>query len=226
METRDQSAGGCGSGSQPSNHLKRLLHAVPGLAGCARRIRARSAQGRRRRLLKALPKHSVGAEIGVHLGDFSRDILRVVRPVKLHLIDPWEHEAGDTYGGAWYGGRAKRGQATMDERFRTVTRRFAAEIGSGRIVVHRAHAHGLADAFEDRYFDWVYIDGNHLYEYVKLDLQRYYPKVKSNGLITGDDYGLEGWWDNGVQRAVDEFVEQRTSLSLTTMGSQFLIRKP
>ncbi|MDJ0634304.1 MAG: hypothetical protein QNJ34_14035 [Xenococcaceae cyanobacterium MO_188.B29] len=39
-------------------------------------------------LLERLPKNSVGAEIGVHLGDFSEKILEIVKPNKLHLIDP------------------------------------------------------------------------------------------------------------------------------------------
>lgn len=213
-------------GFEWSNYMNRLRKMLPGLAALIRRARARSAREHRRRLLEALPKESVGAEIGVHVGDFSSAILRVVRPARLHLIDPWEHEVGEAYGDAWYGGGAVGGQDTMDMRFRAVTARFAAEITSGRVVVHRSRAAAIADSFRDGYFDWVYIDGNHLYEYVKLDLEKYYSKVKSGGTIAGDDYGLEGWWDNGVQRAVDEFVEGWTSVSLTMKGTQFLIRKP
>jgi hypothetical protein len=37
------------------------------------------------------------------------------------------------------------------------------------------------DLFENAYFDWVYIDGNPLYEYVRNDLQNYDPKVKPGG---------------------------------------------
>jgi hypothetical protein len=41
----------------------------------------------------------------------------------------------------------------------------------------------------------------------------------------GDDYEVERWWDDGVERAVDEFVEDR-SLNCQVYGSQFIIEKP
>ncbi len=65
-----------------------------------------------------------------------------------------------------------------------------------------------AAQFEDDFFDWVYVDGNHLYEFVKRDLEVYLPKVKRGGLVICDDYmeGIGEWWAGGVKRAVDEFV--------------------
>jgi hypothetical protein len=39
----------------------------------------------------------------------------------------------------------------------------------------------------------------------------------------GDDYGIEGWWDNGVQEAVDEFV-QTQGADCQVYGDQFIIR--
>ncbi len=92
----------------------------------------------------------------------------------------------------------------MDERYQKVWERFDKEIRTGQVRVHRAFSGSIYDIFEDYYFDWIYIDGNHLYEFVKQDLQLYYPKVKPGGCITGDDYGAQGWWENGVQRAVDK----------------------
>lgn len=45
--------------------------------------------------------------------------------------------------------------------------------------------------------DLVYIDADHSYEMVSLDLQHWYPHVKSGGVICGDDYGMrpvrEAW---------------------------------
>lgn len=41
----------------------------------------------------------------------------------------------------------------------------------------------------------------------------------------GDDYGNEGWWHNGVQKAVDEFVENR-SPNCRVHGDQFTIENP
>ena len=46
----------------------------------------------RKFLLEMMPKNSVCAEIGVNQGQFSKEILEVVQPKKLHLIDPWAGE--------------------------------------------------------------------------------------------------------------------------------------
>ena len=54
-------------------------------------------------ILQIFPKFSVGVEIGVNDGDFSERILEIVRPKKLHLIDPWKFENDELYQDAPYG---------------------------------------------------------------------------------------------------------------------------
>jgi Methyltransferase domain len=176
-------------------------------------------------LLRSMPKRSVCAEIGVYEGEYSEQILAIVEPRRLHLIDPWKYEEGDRYRQAGYGDLGSGGQATMDERHRKVKERFTEEIRVGTVHIHRKDSSSAVDDFRDSYFDWVYIDGNHLYEFVRRDLQLYYRKLKTGGYITGDDYGVEGWWENGVQRAVDEFVCGRPDLTLEVVGNQFIISK-
>jgi Methyltransferase domain len=203
-----------------------LLKRIPGLRKAVRLIRGRPTQlPPRERLLAKMPRRSICAEIGVHKGDFSEDILSSIKPVRLHLIDPWEFVKGPEYKEAWYGGKTSEGQATMDERFQSVKRRFRKEISVGQVVLHRGCSSKVADEFIDGYFDWIYIDGNHLYEYVKQDLELYYPKVKGGGYLAGDDYGVKGWWSNGVQEAADDFVRQRPGLPLEVIGNQFIIAK-
>ena len=70
--------------------------------------------------------------------------------------------------------------------------------------------------FPDGYFDVVYIDGAHDYESVKKDVNHWFPKVREDGYIAGDDY-VKGW--PGVVRAVDEFLK-RHSLTLIREGKQ------
>jgi len=55
--------------------------------------------------------------------------------------------------------------------------------------------------FEERSLDFVYIDGEHTYKGVKLDISLYLPKIKNGGFIGGHDY-KEKW--KGVIAAVDE----------------------
>jgi hypothetical protein len=172
-----------------------------------------------------MPKNSVCAEIGVDRGDFSERILDIVKPRKLHLIDPWKYEENEIYKESLYGGALGGSQAHMDKRFQNVLKRFQAEIENGKVVVHRGYSYEVHDDFEDQYFDWIYVDGNHLFEFVKRDLELYYSKVKENGLIAGDDYVEGGWWLGGVKKAVDEFVAKGYLEIVSVKNVQFLARK-
>jgi hypothetical protein len=176
-------------------------------------------------LLSMLPKESTGAEIGVHLGNFSHQILDSISPKELHLIDPWEHQSSSIYKTAWYGGGAKGGQAELDERYSSILERFNQNIQAEQVKVHRGYSTDILQQFPDQYFDWIYIDGNHLYEYVKKDLELSLQKVKSGGYITGDDYTAGGWWKGGVKKAVDAFVKNQTVQLVETRNRQFIFRK-
>jgi Methyltransferase domain len=176
-------------------------------------------------LLRKMGQGKVCAEIGVFRGDFSERILLIARPRQLHLIDPWKYEPDPSYEKAVYGSTVAKGQPAMDRVFNSVRERFDQEIQVGTVVIHRTTSDEAAGKFEGGYFDWVYIDGNHLYEFVMRDLENYDPKVKPGGYITGDDYGVAGWWQNGVTRAVDEFAARDGYDKRLTSAGQFLLRK-
>ncbi len=180
--------------------------------------------GRRRRLIDSLPKGAVCAEVGVWKGDFSARILEVARPSKLHLIDPWQAIGGEGYEDARYGGGLDEGQAEMDAVHASVLERFAKEREEGIVEVHRETSAAAAERFADGELDFVYIDGDHTHEFVKADLETYAPKVRPGGLLAGDDYGVEGWWEDGVTRAVDDFVAEGKAEVVSLDESQFVLR--
>jgi hypothetical protein len=179
----------------------------------------------RRFVIEMFPANSVGAEIGVHHGDFSQVILDVAAPVQLHLIDPWRHESSAIYQDAWYGGQAERGQVEMDERYAGVLDRFAASIAAQRVIIHRGQSDEVIAALPDDSLDWVYIDGNHLYEFVAKDLALSLRKVRRGGLISGDDYVEGGWWKGGVKRAVDEFITTASVRVLLIANEQYVLKR-
>jgi hypothetical protein len=176
-------------------------------------------------VLRHVPRESICAEIGVYKGDFSARILKVARPRRLHLIDPWHFEPSPEYAQSWYGGTTGGGQQNMDMIYDSVCRRFESEVRAGVVNIHRSPSAEAATEFSDGYFDWVYIDGNHQYEFARRDLDLYSPKVKNGGLITGDDYGTPGWWNNGVTRAVDEFMATGKCRKVEIWDHKFVLRK-
>lgn len=197
--------------------LKRIIY--------PKRPKRPPVESQRSWLLEILPENSVGIEIGVHKGDFSAVILDIVRPSKLYLVDPWKYEDSEVYEDAWYGGIAKGGQSELDGRYESVMNRFNSHINAGTIQVHRKTSDEIADSFAQQYFDWVYIDENHLYEYVKQDLEIYFDKLKVGGYLTGDDYIEGNWWDGGVMKAVDEFVKNFNVQVIEIKDRQFVLKK-
>jgi len=53
--------------------------------------------------------------------------------------------------------------------------------------------------------DFVYIDGNHDYSFVKKDIEDYYSLLKMGGVLAGHDINNFGF-ENGVLKAVMEFA--------------------
>ena len=205
-------------------YVKNLIKKIPGAEPVARTV-GLAPNRLRAFLLDMLPKDSVGAEIGVWNGDFSDKLLEVVRPKQLHLIDPWHHEPSAMYKYALYGGLAKNGQDEMDRHHAAVCARFDGQIQRGQVKIHRGYSADVLGQFPDNFFDWVYIDGNHLYEYVKKDLESSLRKTKAGGWVAGDDYVGGQWWKDGVTKAVDEFAKSQAAQLVELRDRQFIFRK-
>jgi SAM-dependent methyltransferase len=176
----------------------------------------------RESLLSYLPKGGVGAEIGVADGDYSAAILDAAEPEALHLIDPWSHlEAGSDLLGATdllaEVGDARARGATFDapppnrngdEQYARVAARFE---GDPRVRLHRQYSYKAAASFEEDSFDFVYLDGNHHYEFVLKDLQDFAARLKPGGLLFGHDFFEDDFArkeNYGVVDAVGAFLKR------------------
>lgn len=71
-----------------------------------------------------------------------------------------------------------------------------------RLIPIEAMSEVAADRIADNSLDLVFIDANHSYEYVKKDIIKYTPKLKTNGLLTGHDIDYPG-----VNKAVNEMIK-------------------
>jgi hypothetical protein len=150
-------------------------------------------QHSRELLLSMLPTTAVGAEIGVHEGDFSRRILDVLKPRKMRLVDPWQYQTGEEHS-------QKRimGAGRTAAKLNWIAGIFVfcsdsslrSKMGRLRYIV--AFRTRWPFQFPGEYFDFVYIDSDHRYATVKEDLEPYFKKLKVGGLLCGDDYGERG----------------------------------
>jgi len=141
-------------------------------------------------------KDLVGAEIGVDSGINANHILQNLDIKKLYLIDVW----------AVYGNMCGSGviptNDKADECFKYA--RNLLKDYKDKIVWVRDYSWNAGRLIGNGELDFVYIDANHRYEYVKKDIELYYPKVKLGGLIAGHDF--KGG-EPGVKKAVEEFCK-------------------
>jgi len=168
----------------------------------------------RTELLKALPSHGVVAELGVNRGDFSREIIAVSAPSKLHLVDIWGDSKDD-----------REKQKTVEG----IIEKMPAE-SAGRI--HLGFSTEVGKGFDDGYFDWIYIDTDHTYRTTIAELELYKTKVTEGGIIAGHDYARTNWLGVvrfGVIEAVHEFCVKNNweiiYLTAEINNPSFAIRK-
>jgi SAM-dependent methyltransferase len=136
----------------------------------------------------------VGAEIGIYLGETAEYALRNMELHQYVMIDPYIPH-----------GDMQRSAADWSEIYEKIHKLF---VDRPNVKFMRATSEDAAKTFPDGYFDFVYIDGNHEYEYVEKDLNSWYNKVKDGGVLCGHDYGNEPTWA-GVKKAVDEFATRK-----------------
>ena len=70
---------------------------------------------------------------------------------------------------------------------------------------HRMTTNEAAGLFKDESLDAVFIDADHSYEAVKMDIENWMPKVRKGGILAGHDYN-SAW--PGVIKAVNEIFPE------------------
>jgi predicted O-methyltransferase YrrM len=140
-----------------------------------------------------------GAEIGVWHGLTSYALLARFPYLQLLAVDPWDL-------GAHNPTMPKNTEELKEARlaFHKWTEPYAPR----RIVIQDT-SFNAAEWIADWSLDFVFIDAVHTYEFIKRDLELYYPKVKPGGLFSGHDYCSQQNRTKlfGVKRAVNEFAE-------------------
>lgn len=118
----------------------------------------------------------IGVEIGVENGFNAKTILKTLPIKKIYLIDL--------------------------KFVKTTLKRLAKY--NDKIQFIEKYSEEAVNEISDT-IDFVYIDGSHEYEYVKKDIELYYPTVKQGGIIGGHDFDANHM---DVCRAVFEFVQK------------------
>ena len=127
-------------------------------------------------------------EVGVFKAQFSKHLLENW-PGKLWLVDPWR--AFDDEEGYIDSSNHKEHQTAYLEAMQNI------EGYESRAFMLRGLSSDMSSRFEDGSLDLVYIDGNHAYEWVKEDIELWWPKLKPGGILAGHDYLDMDWHADG-----------------------------
>jgi hypothetical protein len=117
-----------------------------------------------------------GAEVGVAEGHYSRTICESNDGVEHHAVDPWHPYK-------------RSGSVIKDWNAQERCLQLAHEkLDPFGVIFHRLPSFEGAKDFEDGSLDYVYIDGDHSFDFVMLDLIAWSPKVRQGGIVAGHDY--------------------------------------
>jgi len=134
-----------------------------------------------------------GAEIGVAAGYFSEILCQAIDGLELYCIDPWRRYRENPRGG---------GQTQHDNNWERTRER----LGAYNCHIMRERSMDAVKSFEDESLDFVFIDANHNYEFVRDDIREWSKKVRPGGIVSGHDYYVFN--NAGVIQAVDEYVKE------------------
>lgn len=132
--------------------------------------------------------YTTGVEIGVMRGHFSEQLLDRIPECNLTCVDLWS-----TYG---FSHRTDESQLAN---FKAATERL-----KDRATILRMVSMDALVQFEDSSLDFVFIDGDHTFDFCMMDIICYSRKVKTGGMVAVHDY--LPMRRGGVMKAVEAYT--------------------
>jgi len=132
-----------------------------------------------------------GAEIGVYAGDYSKEIINIWKG-DLILVDPWRKTNENEY-------RDVTNFSDLELQMYDCFKKLKEYIN--RVHFLRTTSQAAAELIKDESLDFVYIDANHKYDFVKQDIELWFPKIRKDGIIAGHNYLKIDWYNNDALAA-------------------------
>jgi hypothetical protein len=149
---------------------------------------------------QGLKGHAV--EVGTHRGAFAHCLLSHWKGKRLFCIDPWL---------SGYDDNDPASRSDRDDDYRAAIETLST-FGERAVITRKLSADAVTDFYDDS-LHFVYIDGNHQPEFVRLDLEVWWPKLGMGGLLAGHDVVCPppaDEWGWSIQPAVLSFASMVT----------------
>lgn len=153
-----------------------------------------------------------GVEVGVQKAEYSKYLLDNTE-LFIHLVDIWTHQAG-------YWDPANVSTEEQENYMKIAIKTLRGYENRYKII--RKFSVDAAKDFEDGSLDFVYLDAQHTWAACTEDLNAWYPKVRSGGLMSGHDF-LNAYGDvphkmvYEVETAVREFIVDKNITLYVTL---------
>lgn len=150
-----------------------------------------------------------GVEVGVGKGEHAKTILSKYLG-HLYLVDPWEMQDPQEYEDI------TNSEDHISNLCDCVTNLSEYQ---ARYTIVKKKSSLAANDFENESLDFVYIDANHKYSFIKADIEYWFPKVRAGGIISGHDY-FNNWEDipDIASNGIDKYVFNEEGIKLAAFG--------
>ena len=150
-----------------------------------------------------------GVEVGVSKGEYARTILSKYLG-HLYLVDLWAMQDPQEY----------EDVANAEDHESNIHLCVAnlSEYQS-RYTMVRKKSPLAANDFENESLDFIYLDANLKYSFVKSDIEAWFPKIRTGGIISGHDY-FNNWDDitDMAPNGIDKYVFNAEGIKLAAFG--------
>lgn len=140
-------------------------------------------------------------EIGVQEGTNARDLYECVQPEQLVLVDPWVDIDRSSISEVYYA-----------DNYSKAINWF---LGNANVVFVREYSQIALPRMQSSSFDYVYLDGDHLFGAVVLDILNSIRILKVGGLLAGHDHGGLA----GIVRRIASWVAVPDAVAFVLDGS-------
>ena len=152
-------------------------------------------------------RNMTGAEIGVRDGVHAGYLIDTLDIENLYLIDLYE--VYDEYPYVGNNNRMTQYETIAQERLGGL---------KSTIFIRKYSNDAISDI--ENCLDFVYIDGNPEYKFVKDDISNYYPLVKEGGVLAGGYHNTPGF------QAIKEFSQRNHLEVRSDISNEWFIIKP
>jgi len=174
-------------------------------------------------ILEQLSKNSIFVEVGVWKGDFSKKIWDISNPNLLVLVDSWTFDEKVRGCAPQVNGKEPLNQFFFDQAKKDTFNKFKT---NENVHILDSNSSEASSNYIDNYFDYIYLDAEHSYQAVINDLNMWYPKLKKNGVLFGDDYYWREEDDTlSLHKAYQEFINKNNINKWCVFKSQITIIK-